>query len=451
MGTTNDPMSGYWLLLLIALSIGVIIWTVSVWKWHPFISLLVASLLVGVGSGLPLLEVVQSINSGFGGILAYIGLVVVIGSIIGVILERSGAAQTIAELILGLLGRDRPVLAMSLIGATVSVPVFCDSGFIILSGLNDALARKTAFRKGQLALALATGLYTTHTLIPPTPGPIAAAGNLGAADFLGWIILLGIVVSIPVLIVAWRMALWRGRRIEVTAMEARVATSDQMPKALPSLLPILLPIGLIALGTVVKFLGYAGTAAQVLMVLGNPVVALLVGLVAALFLLPKWDQSHLQGWPAAGIQLAGPILIITGAGGAFGAVLKATPLQAFLTEWLSGQSVSGIGVLVVGFALAALLKTAQGSSTNALVITSGLLAPVLATVGMDTPTELALLVLALGGGAMCVSHSNDSYFWVVSQFSGISMEEAYRSFTFITLLQGLVVLVMTVLLYGVLV
>ncbi|MEM1214436.1 MAG: GntP family permease [Bacteroidota bacterium] len=444
-------MSGYWLLLLIALSIGSIIWTVSMWKWHPFISLLAASLLVGLGSGLPLTEVLAAVNSGFGQLLAYIGLVVVLGSIIGVILERSGAAQKIAELILGLLGQGRPVLAMTLIGATVSIPVFCDSGFIILSGLNDALARRTAFRKGQLALALATGLYTTHTLIPPTPGPIAAAGNLGAADYLGWIILLGLVVAVPVLIVAWQLSRWRGHELDLPLKEEVTVQPEQLPSALAALLPVLLPILLIALGTITKFSGYAGTVSEVLITLGNPVVALLLGLVAALFLLPEWDQEHLQGWPAVGIQLAGPILIITGAGGAFGAVLKATSLQAFLTDWLSGQAVAGSGVLIVGFALAALLKTAQGSSTNALVITSGLLAPIVGTLGMNSPTELALLVLSLGGGAMCVSHSNDSYFWVVSQFSGIRLEDAYRSFTLITLVQGLTVLLLTLLLYALLV
>jgi len=440
-------MSGFFLLLLIAFSIGLIIWTVSVWKWHPFVSLLVASLVVGLGSGLSLLEVIKAINTGFGSILAYIGLVVVIGSIIGLILERSGAAQKISELILSLLGQKRPVLAMSLIGATVSIPVFCNSGFIILSGLNEALARKTTFRRGQLALALATGLYTTHTLVPPTPGPIAAAGNLGAADYLGWIIVLGLAISIPVLLLAWRMALWKGKAVTVTVPDVRQQPLGQLPNAIPALLPVVLPICLIALGTVTTFLGFSGPSAKLMSMLGDPVVALLVGLTAALFLLPAWDQTHLQAWPADGIKLAGPILIITGAGGAFGSVLKATPLQEILADWLSGQTISGLGVLLVGFLLAALLKTAQGSSTNALVITSGLLASILTPVGMETPAELALVVLALGGGAMCVSHSNDSYFWVVSQFSGMSMKAAYRSFTLITLAQGLAVLSMTILLY----
>jgi GntP family gluconate:H+ symporter len=440
-------MAGYLLLLLIAFAVGSIIWTVAVWKWHPFISLLTACFIVGLGSGMPLLTVIQAINNGFGQILIYIGLVVVIGSIIGLILERSGAAQKISELILSLLGQNRQVLAMTLIGAVVSVPVFCDSGFIILSGLNDTLARKTSFRKGQLTLALATGLYTTHTLIPPTPGPMAAAGNLGAADYLGWIILLGVIVSVPVLLVAWRLSLWKGKALETTIHDTQVVVAKQLPKTVPSLLPILIPIGLIALGTITKFTGYSSNFAHLLIVLGDPVVALLLGLLAAFFLLPKWDKLHLQDWTGEAIRIAGPILIITGAGGAFGALLKATPLQSYLADWLNGQDISGTGILIIGFAIAALLKTAQGSSTNALVITSGLLAPVLSILGVDSPTELALIVLSLGGGAMCVSHSNDSYFWVVSQFSGIKMEDAYRSFTIITLVQGLTVLLMTLLLH----
>ena len=175
-------------------------------------------------------------------------------------------------------------------------------------------------------------------------------------------------------------------------------------------------------------------------------MALLIGLFLSFSLFKKWDQEHLTGWIGEGIKLAGPILIITGAGGAFGGVLEATPMADLVNGWVSGGNFSGSLFLIIAFVIAAVLKTSQGSSTNALVITSSMLAPLVTTMGFETPFEMALVVMAIGGGAMTVSHANDSYFWVVSQFSGISMKDAFSSFTLMTGLQGVVVLLMTLLL-----
>lgn len=441
-------LSGILLLIAIFCSIAFIVLASAVWKWHPLLALFTATVGLGIIVGMPLPALVQAINQGFGSLLGYIGLIVVFGSIIGIILERSGAAMRIAELILQLLGEKRPALAMTLIGATVSIPVFCDSGFIILAGLNKALARRTGAKQASLALALAAGLYTTHTLVPPTPGPIAAAGNIGAANYLGIIMLTGFFVSIPTLLIAWWFAKRRGALIDIPMEEIDPAAQDQaLPSTFKSITPILLPILLIAAGSVVQVLQLDDGWTDYVLFLGNPLIALFIGMLAAFRLFPSWDKTYLTDWVGQGIQLAGPILIITGAGGAFGGVLKATPIAALVESWVQGGQFSGLGFLIITFLIAALLKTSQGSSTNALVITSSMLAPLMGTMGFDTPFELALVVMALGGGAMTVSHANDSYFWVVSQFSGISMKDAYRSFSLMTALQGLVVLGMTVLLY----
>ncbi len=441
-------VSGISLLLIIFAAIGFVILASSVWKLHPFISLILAGVGVGLATGMALEEIVTAVNSGFGGIMGYIGLIVVLGSIIGVILEKSGAALRIAELILSLVGEKRPALALTLIGATVSVPVFCDSGFIILSGLNRALARKTKATKATLALALASGLYTTHTLIPPTPGPIAAAGNLGASGYLGMIMLVGLVTSVPTLIGAYYFARRVGRGIPADDLLEEQEERPTLPGAARSLLPILLPILLIATASVVQFSGLPDSGwKRWVLFLGNPLTALIAGALAAFSLFKKWDQEHLTEWIGEGIKLAGPILVITGAGGAFGGVLKATPIADMVSGWVADGQYSGAAFLVITFLIAALLKTSQGSSTNALVITSSLLAPLVVTLGFDTPLELAFVVMAIGGGAMTVSHANDSYFWVVSQFSGIEMKDAYRSFTLMTGLQGLIVLATTLLGY----
>lgn len=440
-------LSGPALLIAIFLSIVFIVVASSVFKLHPFLALLIATLGLGIGVGMPPALVLESTTSGFGGILGYIGLIVVLGSIIGVILEKSGAAIRIADLVLRAMGQGRPGLAMSVIGAVISVPVFCDSGFIILSSLNKALAERTGAAKATLALALASGLYTTHTLIPPTPGPIAAAGNIGAGDYLGTIMLMGLVVSIPTLLVAYWFARWRGPSVPITEEVFPEPESRTLPGAFASLAPIILPILFIALGSVARYLEWENGVGTVVRFLGDPLIALFAGVLLALRLLPAWSEEFLNGWVGEGIKLAGPILVITGMGGAFGGVLKATPLADLVESWVAGESYAGGVLLIVTFLIAALLKTSQGSSTSALVITSSMLAPLMGTMGFDTPLELALVVMALGGGAMTVSHANDSYFWVVSQFSGISMRDAYRSYTLMTGLQGLVVLVMTLLLY----
>lgn len=437
-------LSGIPLLLIIFLSIVFIVVSSAIWKLHPFIGLIIASFGVGLGVGMPLLEIISSINNGFGGLMGYIGLVVILGSIIGVILERSGAALKIAELILKVVGKKRPALAMSLIGGTVSIPVFCDSGFVILSGLSKAMAKKSNTNKATLSLALASGLYTTHTLIPPTPGPIAAAGNIGAGDYLGMVMLIGFIVAIPTAIAAYIFAVKKGLTIEIEEEETEWEEMTDLPNSFLSLAPIVVPILLIASASIAKFLKID---IQWLAFLGHPLVALLIGLFLSFLLFNKWDAEHLTGWVGEGIKLAGPILIITGAGGAFGGVLKATPMADLISDWLGNSNFSGSLFLVVAFIIAAILKTSQGSSTNALVITSSMLAPLITTMGFESPVEMALVVMAIGGGAMTVSHANDSYFWVVSQFSGIPMKDAFRSFTLMTGLQGFIVLIVTLLLY----
>jgi GntP family gluconate:H+ symporter len=443
-------LTGIPLLLAIIAAIVLIIVLSARLGVHPLISLLSATLFLGLIAGMPLSDLIIAINDGFGGLMGYIGLIVVFGSIIGYILEKSGAAHRLAIALLSSVGQGRPALTMSAIGAITSIPVFCDSGFIILSGLNDAVARQSGVKKGVLALSLSAGLYTTHTLVPPTPGPIAAAGNLGAEDYLGTIMLLGLLVALPTMLVAVFLAKRLGQQLELPELVKEAPETDTLPPLGRSVLPILLPILLIAAGSVLKLLGYEGPGTPVLLFLSHPLIALILGTVAALWLMPKWDSPHLSGWIGEGIKLAGPILIITGAGGAFGGVLKATPVAELVEGSLGSGGYAGAGVLVVAFLIAAFLKTAQGSSTNALVITSSLLAPVALQLGMESPVELSLLVLAIGGGAMTVSHANDSYFWVVTQFSGMEMREAYRSFTLITAAQGVTVLVGVLMLYWVL-
>ncbi|MFC1483599.1 GntP family permease [Candidatus Neomarinimicrobiota bacterium] len=449
-------LEGFPLIIILIGAIFGIILLISVLKVHPFLALILASIGVGLIVGMPLQDILVSITSGFGGLMGYIGLVIVFGTIIGTILEKSGGALKMADIILRIVGYSRPASAMSIIGAIVSIPVFCDSGFVILSKLNKALASKAKVPRVTMAVALSTGLYATHTLVPPTPGPIAAAGNLGASEYLGTVIWIGLLTSIPVLLVGywWAQRIGRTMMIEDQAVESIESPAEleiaNLPPAGRSFAPIVLPILLIAAGSIVKYYGWVGSMADVILFIGHPLMALFLGVCASFLLMPKFDEEHLTQWIGKGIRQAGPILLITGAGGAFGSVLKATPLTDLIGSLATQSGLSGSILIVIAFLIAAGLKSSQGSSTAALVITSSLLAPVLPVLGLHTPTSLALVVMAIGSGAMTVSHVNDSYFWVVSQFSDLTVGQAYRSFTIATLFQGLTGLITTLLLYQVL-
>ncbi len=423
-----------------------IILSISVWKWHPFLSLLVASLGVGLGLGDSGASVLNHMATGFGGLLSSIGVVIVLGSILGTMLERSGATQVIAGALLKGPGRNHPVAALSFLGAFVGIPVFCDAGFIILSKLVKQLGEHTTVNKAGLSVSLATGLYATHTLVPPTPGPIAAAGNLGATSYLGMVILLGLGIAGVTLAITVMIIPFLTRNIQISMTQEPVKEDDRYgPMSLVrAVLPVVLPIILISLGTLsnlmelnLPMIGFVGT----------PVMALMLSLLVGYFSLGIGSIKSFTSHCEEAIRLAGPILIITGAGGAFGAVLKSSSLADDLSVVLTDVPGEGVVILLAAFTIATILKTAQGSSTSAIVITSALLATIIGDSSNHPPFFIALCVMAIGGGAMTFSHANDSYFWVVSQFSGIKVREAYRGYSVITAIQGFTVLLVVLLLY----
>ncbi len=448
------------LFFIIALSVILVVLLTAVFKVHPFLSLLIGAFFMGIASGMPLADVVLNVNEGFGGLMTNIGIVIVAGTIIGVILEKSGAAYRMAEVVLRLIGEKRPQLAMSIIGFIVSIPVFCDSGFIILSSLRKALARRAKVSMASMSVALATGLYATHTLVPPTPGPIAAAGNLGAENYLGTIILIGLIVAIPAAVVGYLWAVKVAAKIEVPddtledgelSYEEVIKSFGKMPSTFKAFLPIVLPLVLIGAGSVAGILGGDDGLTNTIKFLGSPTVALLFGVLAAFLLLPKWNEETLSGWIGEGIVGAAPILLITGAGGSFGRVISNSGVADLIAGMDMTALAGGSLFLLIPFIIAAALKTAQGSSTAALVITSTLMAPLLPTLGIEGAVPLALVVMAIGAGAMTVSHVNDSFFWVITQFTGMKVTEAYKAQTMATLLQGVTTIVFTMILWTVLV
>jgi gluconate:H+ symporter, GntP family len=446
------------LFAIIAISVVLVVLLTAVFKVHPFLSLLLGAFFIGITSGMPLGDVVESVNDGFGGLMKGIGIVIVAGTIIGVILEKSGAAYRMAEVVLRVIGNKRPQLAMSIIGYIVSIPVFCDSGFIILTSLKKALAKRAKVAIASMSVALATGLYATHTLVPPTPGPIAAAGNIGAENYLGTIILIGLFVAIPAVIVGYFWAVKVASKIEVPEdtddsgldYDEIIKSFGEMPSTFKAFLPIVLPIVLIGIGSIAALSGSDTGLINFLKFLGAPSVALLLGVFAAFLLLPKLNEETMTNWIGEGLKGAAPILLITGAGGAFGKVIANSGVADLIAN-MNMDALSGAWFLLIPFLIAAALKTAQGSSTASLVITSTLIAPLLPTMGIVGAIPLALVVMAIGAGAMTVSHVNDSFFWVITEFSGMKVTDAYKAQTMATLLQGVTTITVTMILWTILV
>ncbi|MGJ8689819.1 MAG: GntP family permease [Gammaproteobacteria bacterium] len=435
-------MAMVYVLLLI---IGFIVIATSKFKLSPFITLLLAAFIAAFAYGLPLRDIDSIIRSGFGNIMGSIGLIIVLGTLIGVILERSGAAIVMANTVIKLFGKRFPTLTMSMVGFFVSIPVFCDSGYVILNSLKRSLSRTLSVSPVSLSVALATGLFATHTLVPPTPGPIAASANLELGDSLGLVIIVGFFFAA---IAALTGLFWARlcRNLESTELDMEADETrggvplepSSLPSPMAAFAPIFVPIFLICLGSIANYpadLFGRASLYELLNFFGKPLNALMLGLGFSLLLLRDEDKaSSFAAHCRQAFQVAAPILLVTGAGGAFGAVLAATPLGEYL-----GRSLSALGLGVfMPFVVAAALKSAQGSSTVAMVAGSALVAPLLPQVGLDSEMGRVLTVMAVGAGAMTVSHANDSYFWVVAQFSKMDVATAYRAHTGATLAMGLV-------------
>jgi GntP family gluconate:H+ symporter len=423
-------------LLFLLLVLVFIIVATAKFNIHPFFTLLIAALAMGFFLGFDSNTIVSTITEGFGKTLSGIGIIIALGATIGILLEKSGGTKVMAETILSWVGMKRSALAINLTGFVISIPVFCDSGFILLSSLNKALSRKTGISLVVYAVALAAGLYATHVFVPPTPGPLAAAAVLEAN--LGLVMILGLVVALPVALAGYFWAQYIGKKIMITP-EAQVEKEEQrhqLPGAGAAFAPVFIPVLLIAIRSIADYpthpLGETRIY-EIISFIGDPLVALLIGVLFAFRLTGSQEKGKQLSWVATALKDAGAIILLTGAGGAFGNVLRASDLGSLLGDEATFLSAG----ILLAFVIAAVLKTAQGSSTVAIITTAAIVAPLLMRLGLDSATGRALTVLAIGAGAMTVSHVNDSFFWVVAEFSNMDMKTALKSQTISTFLQGL--------------
>ena len=436
-------MSGAYMLAVIIVAVIAMILAISKLKIHPFIVMTVIAIAVGLLCGKNTEDVIVKVKTGFGNILASIGIVILAGTIIGTILEKTGAALTMANTILKLVGKERSVLTMGLTGYVTGIPVFCDSGFVILSPISRALAAQSNKSLAVMATALSAGLYATHCLVPPTPGPIAMAGTLNAN--LGLVIGIGLLISLPATFMGILYANKVAGKIDIPAnpeytVDELVEKYGKLPGALHSFAPILVPIILIALKSIGDFPSHpfgTGAVKMCFSFIGNPVIALLLGIVLATTLIPKSEKKNTLSWVTDGVTNSAGILAITGAGGAFGEILKSLPLADALSSSLLQMHVG----VFLPFIIAAILKSAMGASTVAMILTSAMVAPLMPALGFTSEIGKVLVIMAIGAGSMTVSHANDSYFWVVSQFSDMNTQQAYKCQTGVTLVQGITTII----------
>ncbi len=440
-------MTGIALLITFLCAIILMVTAISRWHIHPFLSMLGTSLLLALVVGIPLDTIPETIGKGFSSIFSSIGLVIILGMLIGLILERTQASVKLANTIMQFIGPRHPQLAMLLVGWIISFSVFCDSGFVIINPIRRSLAKQTHVSSVSLTIALAAGLYISHVLIPPTPGPIAAAGIMGLDNDLLLVIGMGMLVSVPGLVTAHFFARHIGKRVkakdeqddmETNSPMASTSLTSPLPSFLASLLPIIVPILLMTFGSLAGVIPMSQSLHRLAIFLGKPFIALTVGFLCSLWqLFTTRQQRQLYDITQQTLSTAGPIIFITAAGSVLGTVIVEAGFVEYIRQHASFLSSIGI---VFPFLIAAILKTAQGSSTVAIITTASIMglytdeSSMMAALGMTTPLQSALMVMSIGAGSLAVSHVNDSYFWVVTNFGGLTPQDGYKTHTLMTLL-----------------
>ena len=413
-------------------------------KIKPFLTLLIASFLSGIFLKIDILETLYLISKGFFSIVLIIGPIIVIGTVLGKFLNETGTSKKMVNTFISYFGIDNIPLSLNLIGLIISIPVFCDAAFILMSSIVKDLSRITKKNIILLSVCLATGLYSAHVFIPPTPGPIAASAIINAD--IGLLFLIGIVVGIIVSIsgYVWMKFLFKKEfKIKSVEIKSHDFTSD---RSIVSFLPVIVPILLISTSTIIKYpkldinkLPFL----KIFEIIGKPEIALLIGFIMTLIFLKKDEIQSTPQWIIKSLKNSFGILLITGAGGALGYIIR----ESGIIDNLNLNIATGLASIFSVFILATIIKTIQGSSTVAIVTTCAITAPILQSIGMTSELEKVILIISIGSGAMTISHVNDSYFWVVTKYSNIEMNDVLKYFSSATLIQGLTGLVLSIFIF----
>ncbi|EXJ23967.1 Low-affinity gluconate/H+ symporter GntU [Alkalibacterium sp. AK22] len=441
-------MSNTMLILVAAAGIALLLFLVIRAKLHAFVTIMLVSLLVGVGTGMPLDTVIDSVQRGMGGTLGFVAIVVGLGAMFGKMLEVSGGVERLASSLLDKFGEDKAQWAFGIAGFLVAIPVFFDVGFIILVPIVYGLQKKTGRSLLYYGIPLLAGLAVTHAYIPPTPGPIAVADLVGAD--LGWVILFGAIAGLPSMILAGPVfGRYISKKVHIEIPEYMNFEDKEWEKELPSFglvaSIILVPLALILANTLSSVIFEAGSLIrQVTMFIGNPIVALLIATLITFTVLGTkrgYSRKDVQDIATKALEPVGIIILVTGAGGVFKEILVDSGVADILGQQMAA---SPLPPILLAFMIAAVVRIAQGSATVAMVTAAGLIAPALPAMGVEGP-GLALIVIAIAGGSTGFSHVNDSGFWLVSRFFGLSEKDTLKTWTIMGSIIGFVGLGMALL------
>ncbi|MGB5264255.1 MAG: gluconate:H+ symporter [Lutimonas sp.] len=429
-------MIDYQLLLAVFIGVAVLLVLILFVRIQAFISLLIASIVVGLIAGMDPMKIIQTIQTGMGNTLGFVAVVVGLGSMFGAILEHSGGAEALGNYMLDKFGEKNASWALMITGFFVAIPVFFDVAFIILIPIIYSLQRKSGKSLLLYAIPLLAGLAVTHAFIPPTPGPVAVADILKAD--LGWVILFGFMVGIPTAILSGPLfGKFIAKKIFVTApvIDEFEGTSQNFPGVGLVLSIIAIPINLIVLNTLISsplvpedFL--SETTRNWFRMIGHPFTALIIANLMAWYLLGikrGFSKEKLFDITTKSMGPAGVIILLTGAGGVFKEMLVNTGTGEMIANYFASV---GISILLFAFIAAALIRILQGSSTVAMITSAGITSPLL--MGDISEIDKALLVIAIASGASILSHVNDSGFWLVSKYLGLNERQTFRSWTVMT-------------------
>ncbi|WP_420583199.1 GntP family permease [Reichenbachiella sp.] len=434
------------LILAVVAGISFLLFLILYFKIQAFIALLIASIGVGLMAGMEPNAIMDSIKTGMGNTLGFVATVVGLGAIFGAILEQSGAANALANFFLEKMGEEKAPWAMTITGFVVAIPVFFDVAFIILVPLIYSLQRRSGKSLYLFAIPLLAGLAATHSFIPPTPGPVAVADILGAD--LGLVIMFGFIIGIPAVVISGPMLAKRLTAHTFIAAPTIESTEDSHsinPKLTPVLIIIAVPILLIVLNTISKTWIEEGSIKIWLEFFGHPFSALIIAnLLAWYFMGIKngFSKEALSEMSTKSLAPAGIIILLTGAGGVFKQILMDTGTGQMLADAFANNLSSPF---IFAFVMAALMRIVQGSATVAMITSAGMTAALIASANLSS-AQLALLVIAIASGATVLSHVNDSGFWLINRYLGLSVKQTFRSWTIMTTLLGISSFVFTLIL-----
>ncbi|MGV8883886.1 MAG: GntP family permease [Rhodoglobus sp.] len=432
-----------WGLLLIAAgAIALLLVLIIAARVHAFLALIVVSLVTAIATGIPANQIIPTLTAGFGGTLASVALLVGLGAMLGRMLETSGGAQVLTDALIRRFGEKRAPLALAIASLMMGFPIFFDAGLVVMLPIIFTVARRLGGSLLTYAFPAAVAFSVMHIFVPPHPGPVAATGLLGAD--VGLVLIFGLLIAIPTwYIVGYKFGTWTGKRFDIAIPDILFGKVDDpnagefksTPKLGTIIFLLVLPIGLIFLNTGLNALATAGVVSldnpvvQALRLLGETPVALLITVFLGMWLL-GWKADKRRSLVETIVDSAlGPvcsIILITGAGGMFGGVLRASGIGASIADSLDAL---GLPLIVAGFVIAAIVRVAQGSATVALTTAAALVQPVVQADTSLNPVELAALVLALASGSVFAGHVNDSGFWLVSRFFGMDTQTTLRTWT----------------------